>query len=137
MMLLISMYRQGKEKGFIMIEVMLASFLLGLAVLALCHISSRATLQTLDNYHSQIALEVLDKQLSMIESMGVDDFRLMGIVEGVNEDYETPYIWRVQLTDEGIGNLYRVVISVSWKGRHAIKSVSATTMFNVDSTSII
>ena len=133
------MYRsnRGSGNGFILLEAMLASFLLGLAVFALCGINSRAMIESREIDMSEVAIQVLDKQMTLIEVMGIDDFIDAGVLEGVNEDFNTPFKWRVSLSEEDVGSLYLVEMTVFWLSGKNPRSVSASTMFNGESIQMI
>lgn len=112
-------------------EALLAAMLLAIAVIALCGVSNHAMVQVVQNEDDEIAWMVLDKEMTRIAQVGIDDFIEAGVTEGVNSDFEKEYRWEVE-TSSGIefDYLYTVAMTVTWKTDKRQKMVRASTYLN-------
>ncbi|MHC4186547.1 MAG: hypothetical protein ACYSR4_11575 [Planctomycetota bacterium] len=77
-----------------------------------------------------MAATLLDRQMTMIDYLGVEEFIQSGQMEGESEEFDRVYRWKVVAGYEGIDNLYEVNVTVSWVDRNHLYSVSVDTMFN-------
>jgi hypothetical protein len=77
-----------------------------------------------------MAASIIDRQLSLIDYMGIDEFAELGSAEGVVEDFEPGYQWEATAEYQGIDSLYLVTITVRWTELKRPRSVSVETMFN-------
>jgi len=124
------MFKGNNKRGFTLIEVILATVILCGAVLALGAISTRSLSSTHLNSRYETAANLADKQLTIIDSMGIDTFISKGIMEGFIEDIKPGYHWQVETEWEGTDNLYIVTITLSWKELNKWHSVTVETMMN-------
>jgi prepilin-type N-terminal cleavage/methylation domain-containing protein len=104
----------ARQKGFTLIEVIVASLILCGAVMAIGAISVRSLTGTKLNRQYEGALAVAEKQLCVIDYLGIDDFLKTGVSEGVVQEFEQEYGWRIDTEYQDIDNLYSVTVSVSW-----------------------
>jgi hypothetical protein len=118
------------ETGFTLIETVAASFILGSAVLLLAAGVSLHLRGTRLNRQYEVAAALLDRQMTMIDYIGVEEFIESGQMEGESEEFGRVYRWKVVAGYEGIDNLYEVNVAVSWVDRNHLYSVSVDTMFN-------
>ena len=88
--------------------------ILSSAVLTLGAIGTNALSGTRLHRHYEVAASLIDKQLSLIDYMGIDQFIQMGQTEGIVEELEPGYRWSVTTEYQGVDNLYLVAITVSW-----------------------
>jgi len=116
--------------GFNLVETLVASMILSGAVLALGAISTNALRDTRLNQHYQQAAALLDKQLNMIDYVGIDQFIKMGQTEGDFEDVEPGYHWETTTQYQNTDNLYLVTIRISWMEGKRPYSVTAQTMLD-------
>jgi len=121
---------KGFKRGFTLVETLIASIILCGAVLALGAIGTRSLCATKLNRHYEIAAALADKQLTYIDYIGVSNFVESGRREGVVERFEPGYRWEVKTEYEGIDNLYKVNVTVSWVERNRFYNVSVDTMLN-------
>lgn len=119
-----------RNSGFTLIETILASVILCGSVLALGALSTRALGAMKLNRQYETAKSLADKQLTLIDYMGIDAFLDAGRTEGVFEQFEPGYHWEVTSQYEEIDSLYLVNITVSWVERNRLYEVSAETRFN-------
>jgi prepilin-type N-terminal cleavage/methylation domain-containing protein len=118
------------KKGFSLIETLVASAILSGAVLTLGAISTMSLSGTRLNRQYEMALSLIDKQLSLIDYVGIDEFVELGQMEGVFEEIEPEYYWEVATEYQDIDSLYLVTITVSWVDGNRPYSLSVDTMLD-------
>lgn len=126
--------KKTHKKGFTLVETVTASAILCGAVLTLVAITTRSLTATRLNRHYETAASIIDKQLSLLDYIGIDDFIELGQAEGTVEDFEPGYYWEVNTEYQGIDSLYLVTITVTWAEGNRPYSVSVQTMLNGMST---
>ena len=118
------------KKGFSLIETLVASAILSGAVLTLGAISTMSLSGTRLNRRYEMAALLIDKQLSLIDYVGIDEFVELGQMEGVFEEIEPEYHWEVATEYQDIDSLYLVTITVSWVDGNRPYSLSVDTMLD-------
>lgn len=111
-------------------ETVVASMILSGAVLALGAISSNALVGTRLNQHYRTAAAIAEKQLALLDFMGIDEFVENGAAEGVVEDQEPGYRWEVTTEYQGTDSVYLVSIKVSWLEGKRPYDITVQTMLN-------
>ncbi|MHC5059813.1 MAG: hypothetical protein ACYTFK_01835 [Planctomycetota bacterium] len=127
------MVSKGNRKAFSLVEMIVAAGLLSGAVVTLCAISSRSLAGVRSNRQSELGWELLDRQLTMIDYIGVEEFMEMGQFEGKFGDEQTSgvvYTWSCSMTELEADWLWRVDMTVSWSGGGGSGQMSASTVFN-------
>jgi hypothetical protein len=120
----------AKRGGFSLVEALIAGMILSGAVLTLGAISTNALTDARLNRHYETAAMLADRQLTLIDYLGIDEFVQAGQTEGVFEDYEPGYQWQVSTEYRGTDDLYLVSITVQWlEGRRPYR-VIVQTMLN-------
>ena len=125
--------RQQKDTsaaGFNLVEALVATMILSGAVLTFGAISTNALSSTRLHRHYEMAASVIDKQLNLIDYMGIDAFLQAGQTEGVVEDMEPAYQWTVTTEYQGTDDLYLVTITVTWLEGNRPYNVTAQTMLD-------
>jgi hypothetical protein len=74
--------------------------------------------QTKLNGQYETAAALADRQLSLIDYIGIDTFVQKGQTEGEFESAQVKYTWRADIVYLGIDNLYGVTLTVSWMHRN-------------------
>jgi hypothetical protein len=128
------MRTKRNNKAFTLVETITSSAILCGAVLTLVAISSRSLTATRINRQYEVAASIIDRQLSLLDYVGIDEFIELGQAEGTVEDFEPGYHWAVSTEYQGIDSLYLVTITVTWVERNRPYSVSVQTRFNGEST---
>ena len=118
------------KKGFSLIETLVASAILSGSVLTIGAISTMSLSGTRVNRRYETALSLIDKQLSLIDYVGIDEFVELGQMEGDFEEVEPGYHWEVATEYQDIDSLYLVTITVSWVDGRRPYSLSVDTMLN-------
>lgn len=124
------LWSKTKKKGFTLVESAVASTILCGAVLTVGAISTNSLRGVRLNRQYEIAASLIDKQLSLIDYVGIDEFIELGQVEGDFEDIEPGYHWEVATEYQDIDSLYLVTIIVSWVDHGRLYSISVDTMLN-------
>ncbi len=123
-------WAKRNNRGFTLVETVTASAILCGAVLTVGAISTRSLSGTRLNRRYEMAASLIDKQLSWIEYVGIDEFIELGQMEVVFEDSEPEYHWEVATEYQDIDSLYLVTITVSWVEHNRPYSISANTMLD-------
>ena len=124
------MINTKKQKGFTLIETIVASAILCGSVLTVTAITTRSITGTRLNRQYETAMLLIDKQLSMIDYLGIDEFIAMGQTSGAFEEPFSDYQWSVATEYMDIDSLYLVTINVGWAAHKQLYSVSVDTMFD-------
>jgi type II secretory pathway pseudopilin PulG len=124
------MARLRNKAGFTLVEALLSAAILAGAVLVLVAGTTRALGGTRLNRQRELAASLLDRQLSMIDYIGIEEFIELGQMEGEFDEFEGRYGWKVVTEAQDIGLLYKVSITVSWIESNRPYSVSVDTMLN-------
>lgn len=118
------------KRGFTLVEMIAASAILSAAVLTLGAISTRSLSETKLNRQYEVAAALADRQLTMIDYIGIESFIESGRMEGDFEEFKPTYHWQVTTGLLDIDYLYLVNITVSWIDRNRLHSISVDTMLN-------
>jgi len=122
--------RTNKAAGFTLAEVIVASVILCAAVITLSAITTRCLGNTKLNREYELAWELLDRQLAVIDYMGVDEFIKQGIMEGDFENTAPGYRWEVETSQLDYDNLWQLDVTITWESRKREHKISAGTMLN-------
>lgn len=123
-------WAKTNRKGFTLVEAAVASTILCGAVLTVGAISTNSLSGTRLNRQYEVAASLIDKQLSLIDYIGIDEFIDLGQMEGSFEEIEPGYHWEVVTEYQDIDSLYLVTITVTWVDRKRPYSLSVDTMLD-------
>jgi len=123
-------WAKRNRKGFTLVEAAVASTILCGAVLTVGAISTSSLSGTRLNRQYEVAASLIDKQLSLIDYIGIDEFIDIGQMEGSFEEIEPGYHWEVLTEYQDIDSLYLVTITVTWVDRKRPYSLSVDTMLD-------
>jgi len=124
------MWAKTNRKGFTLVEAAVASTILCGAVLTVGAISTSSLRGTRLNRQYETAVSLIDKQLSLIDYVGIDEFVELGQMEGDFTEIEPGYHWEVVTEYQDIDSLYLVTITVSWVEHNRPYSISVDTMLD-------
>lgn len=122
--------RRKKAKGFTLVEVIAASVILCGAVMLVGRIGMQAMTGTKLNRRYEMAASLIDRQLSLIDYLGIDAFLETGETEGTSDDLGYTFKWAVQSEYQEIDSLYALKITVTWFEGRRPYSVTVDTMFD-------
>jgi prepilin-type N-terminal cleavage/methylation domain-containing protein len=126
------MRNSGNNKGFSLIEMIVASIILSLAVVSVCAVSTKSMTAVRSNREYEVAWDLLDRQLTMIDYFGIEEFINQGQMEGRFGDEETEgtHFWSVKCEEGEYDYLYNVELSVTWGSDNAPRKISVSTVLN-------
>ena len=120
-------------KGFSLVEMVAASIILSGGVVALCTLNTSSFTAVRANRQLETAWAMLDRQLTVIDYMGMDEFlelkQFSGQI-GPTESNSTIYYWNAELTEGTSDNLYTIELSISWGPKGRMRTISAATVLN-------
>ena len=119
-----------RDKGFTLVEVIAASVILCGAVMLVGRVGTQAMTGTKLNRRYEMAASVIDRQLSLIDYLGIDAFIEAGESEGESEDFGYTFHWEVVTEYQEIDSLFLVRITVMWAEGRRPYSISVDTMFD-------
>jgi len=121
---------KGNTRGFTLVEVITASAILCGAVMIVGTVGTQALSGTRLNRLHEMAASLADRQLTVIDYVGIDSVLESGDLEGDSEDLGYPFHWQVETEYQDIDALYLVTVTVSWMDGSRPRSVSVETMFD-------
>ena len=124
------MLTKTKAKGFTLVEVVASSIILCGAVMIIGAIGTQALTGTHLNRRYETAVSLADKQLSLIDYIGIDSIAEIGQTEGDYDESGYEYHWKIETEYQGIDSLYLVTLTVSWIDRNRPYSIFVDTMLN-------
>ena len=119
-----------RAKGFTLVEVIAASVILCGAVMLVGRVGTQAMTGTKLNRRYEMAASLVDRQLSLIDYLGIDAFIEAGESEGESEDFGYTFHWQVVTEYQEIDSLFLVRITVTWAEGRRPYSISVDTMFD-------
>jgi len=126
--------RMRKKLGFSLVETLVAGTILSGTVLTVLAASTMSIGATRLNRQYETAASLIERQLSLIDFIGIDDFVDAGQLEGVFEGYEPIYHWQVETEYQQIDSVYLLRITATWVDRNHPHSLVVETMLNGQST---
>jgi Tfp pilus assembly protein PilV len=119
-----------RRSAFSLIETVVATLILSGAVVALGGISTNVLRQSLLNRHYEAAASVIERQLTLIDAVGIDAFIEADQLDGIYDQAEPGYRWSVETEFKDVDDLYLVTMSVEWMEGTRPYRVTAQTMFD-------
>ncbi|MBW8036608.1 MAG: prepilin-type N-terminal cleavage/methylation domain-containing protein [Planctomycetes bacterium] len=135
------------EKAFSLVEVIVASIILSTAVVALCAVGNKSMTGVKRNREYEHAWELMDKQLTMISSIGIDQFLEADQFEGqIGEEDNSQarsgeevtqtntHYWTAEIQEGEADYIYELKLTISWGPQNRPRNISVTTRFNGQGT---
>ena len=119
-----------RDKGFTLVEVIAASVILCGAVMLVGRVGTQAMTGTKLNRRYEMAVSLVDRQLSLIDYLGIDAFIEAGESDGESEDFGYTFHWQVVTEYQELDSLFLVRITVTWAEGRRPYSISVDTMFD-------
>src|SRR4030066_232371 len=101
------MLAKVKTKGFTLVEVVASSIILCGAVMIVGAIGTQALTGTHLNRRYEAAASLVDKQLNLIDYIGIDSLVEMGQLDGEYEDSGYIYNWKIDTEYQAVDRLER------------------------------
>lgn len=126
------MRKSKNNKGFSLIEMIVASIVLSLAVVSICAVSTKSMTSVRSNRDYEVAWDLLDRQLTIIEYTGIEEFINEGQMTGQfgEGEGEGTHYWSAKCAEGEYDYLYNLELSISWGADNAMRSISVSTMLN-------
>lgn len=114
-------------KSFTLIETIAATLLLSLSVITLAGIGvhSLGTARSIVVYEK--AWELADRQLTIVDYIGVGNYILNGPMEGTFEGDGMAFTWNLAFSETTLDSLYDVTVTVGWPENRGYKKIQAQT----------
>jgi len=126
------MKRLRNNKGFSLIEMIVASIILSLAVVSICGLGTKSMTAVRSNRDYEVAWDLLDRQLTLIDYAGIEDFINQGQTTGHfgDDESESTHLWAVKFEEGEYDSLYNVQLTVTWGSQRVPRSISVSTVIN-------
>jgi Tfp pilus assembly protein PilV len=121
-------HRTNSRRGIVLVDVIVATILLGVSLTALIGMTGRALSAQRSGEQIQTAAMLLDEQLNLVLARGPDNYASRFETEGVCEEPYEAFKYNLAFSGGDGGDPYRVVATVTWMDRNKLQSVSAETM---------
>ena len=116
------------KNGFTLIEIVVAAMILSAATITIGAICNKCVRSVKISRKYEIAWDVLDKQLNIINYSGLSTFINADRMAGEINENDTKYYWQLKLQQRDISGLYDVDISISWLNGKTEHVIAASTM---------
>ena len=116
--------------GLSLVETLVAGVILSATVVTVSALSSKCMFGTGTNRAYELAASMIDRQMTLIDSVGIDAFMEAGQTQGEFGEIAPDYGWTLFAEPLGIDNLQEVTLTVFWSAGGGVKSLSATTRLN-------
>ena len=108
----------------------MATMVLTAALVSIQGIVNRCMYRVRVNEEKERAWQILDRQLTVIDAMGIDSYVQEPLKEGEIEQDGMLFNWRVDTSIESIDCMYAVKITIWWGPETNPHMISATTKLN-------
>lgn len=105
----------------------MATMVLAAALVSLQGIVSRCLYRVRVNEEKERAWQILDRQMTVIDAMGIDSYMQEPLREGEIEEDGVLFQWKVDTRVESIDCMYEVTITIWWGRETKPHVISATT----------
>ena len=116
--------------GLTLVETLVAGVILSATVVTVSALSSKSMLGTRTNRAYELAASLIDRQMTLVDAVGIDAFMEAGQTQGEFGEIAPDYGWRLFSEPLGVDNLQEVTLTVFWSARGGVKSLSVTTRLN-------
>jgi prepilin-type N-terminal cleavage/methylation domain-containing protein len=116
-----------KNKGFSLIEVLIAAGLLAGATVTVCALGAKslAAMRVCQEYEK--AWDVLDRQMVLLEQIGVANLVNQSNLSGVIDDPQTQWKWRIAIEPLKVEELYALTLTVEWVSEGRVRRIQCDT----------
>jgi Tfp pilus assembly protein PilV len=116
------------RSGAVLVDVLVATIILGVALTALISMTGRALASQRQGEHLQTAAMLLDAQLNLVLAYGPDDYPARHPMEGTFEPPFENFRYQIEMNGGQAGDAYRVIATVMWSEGGRVHSASVETM---------
>ncbi len=123
-----SMVRTARRRGVTLVDLLVATVMLGAAVVVLMGLSGRAMMAQRSGENLQSAAMLLDERLALILARGADDYASRyADLQGVGEPPFERFRYEVEIRGGQSGDAYEVLATVYWEESGRTMSASVET----------
>ncbi len=126
----INRYGLKLKGGFTLVEAVVSNVILCGAVVTLGAISTRCLSRINIDRLYEMAASIAERQLTMIEYVGVEDFIELRQMEGEFENDQVRYVWQAAVEELEIDGLYEITILVTCRQHNRQYSLLVCTRLN-------
>jgi len=126
------MKHRFRKHGLSLVETLVAGVILSATVVTVSALSTKSMMGTGANRAYEKASSLIDRQMTLIDCMGIDAVIEGGQTQGEFE-MAPDYNWALSADSLGIDSLYEVTLTVFWPERGGIKNLSVITRLNGES----
>lgn len=120
--------RRKPARGVILIDAIIGTILLGIALTAILGLAGRALSSQLTGESLQTAAMLLDEQLNLVLARGPDNYASRFQAEGFCDEPFQHYRYKLEFSGGSGGTAYTVTASVYWMAAGRERSESVQTM---------
>jgi prepilin-type N-terminal cleavage/methylation domain-containing protein len=118
-----------KNSGFSLIEVMVAAGLLATVTVTVCALGARSleSMRVCQEYEK--AWDVLDRQMVLLEQIGVANLVSRSSLSGVIDDPQSQIQWKWQMNIEplNVEELYAFTLTMEWVSEGRVRRIQCDT----------
>ncbi len=115
------------RNGFTLVEAVVANIILCASVITLGAIGTRCLSYTRLDRLNRTAITLADRQLTVIDFMGIENFIERGQFDGEFENADITYTWHADTEYLQRDKLYQVTMTITWTdGRRQYRVVVPT-----------
>ena len=118
---------KSNKKSFTLIETIAAALLLSLSVVVLAGISVNSLRTARSITINEQAWDLVDRQITMVDYIGIRKYILSGPTEGRFEGNGTTFDWKLSVSEATLDFLYEVTVTVGWIEQQRYKKIQAQT----------
>ena len=124
------MRTKRQSVGMSLVETLVAGVILSGTVVTVAALGTRSLTGAREDRAYEKAASLLDRQLTLIDYIGIDAFIEMNVTQGDFGDIAPDYRWEAGTEYLDVDNLYRVTLTVYWFDHSRIRSLSVQARFN-------
>jgi hypothetical protein len=123
------------RSGMTLLEAIVSNLILCGAVVTVGALSTRSLSDVKLDRQYETASSIANRQLTMIDYLGIDDFLSTGRLDGEFEVGGQKFTWKAGIEELDITNLYSVTVIVQWVYHNRTYIVDVETRLNKKSSS--
>lgn len=118
------------RRGFALVEIVIASAILGFAVSAILGLMMRAVAAQADGERIEAAARLADERLNLVLATGPEGYQSVFPLEGACEEPFEDYRYLVTIDPRGGGEPYDVRCRIEWRSAARTRSLTLHTLIS-------
>lgn len=111
-----------------LLEALLGTFLFAVTAYVLITMSTQSFSNISDRELQRQAWEVMDQQMTMIETIGLDEWMNSQDMMGEVERDKVTYQYRIQVEDQEVLQVYLVTLRLEWEHQSQTRHIELSTL---------